>query len=136
MPPLWAGQEPATNTTTPEQESHGTNIHAIMHPTEVMPTHKLAIAEINQQMTKGQKTYDSMDMKSKIVTCVHRVIWPHAKYPDYRGISGQFIYGHLGQTLGLPQQEFKNRWTTTTCYRLPPYQMVLRRPVDEIHLPM
>jgi hypothetical protein len=44
-------------------------------------------------MTEGQKTYDSVDMKSKIVTRVHKVIWPCAKYPDYRGISGQFVYG-------------------------------------------
>jgi hypothetical protein len=123
MPPLWAGQEQATNTMTPEQESLGTNIHAMMHPTEVTPTHELAIAEINQQMTEGQKTYDSVDMKSKIVTRVHKVIWPRAKYPDYRGISGQFVYGYLrSQTLGRPQQEFKNRWMTmrrhvTDCLR-------------------
>jgi hypothetical protein len=94
----------------------------MMHPTEVTPTHELAIAEINRQMTKGQKTYDSVDMKPKIVTRVHKVIWPRAKYPDYRGISGQFVYGYLSQTLGLPQQEFKNHWTTirrhvTDCLR-------------------
>jgi hypothetical protein len=47
MPPLQAGQEQVTNTSNPEQESLGTNIHAMMHPTEVTPTHELAIAEIN-----------------------------------------------------------------------------------------
>jgi hypothetical protein len=77
---------------------------------------------MHQQKTGEQKARDGVDMKSKIASHVHKVIWPCAKYPDYKGVSGRFVYGYLSQTLGIPRQEFRNHWSAikkhvTHCLR-------------------
>jgi hypothetical protein len=78
---------------------------------EVAPTpHELAIVEMKHQMTKGQKTYDSVDMKSKRVTHgrVHKVVWPMQSIP----ITEEYLDG-LFMGTSAKCQDFHSRNSRT-----------------------
>lgn len=76
------------------------------------PKHLAAMMELNQQKTAEKKTWNSVDLKSKIVNRVHIDIWSRAKYSDFDKADGGNMKPYLQRNMGLTPQEFSNRWPT------------------------